>query len=221
MDVYATSPQIISAIKNIYLRQLLEIVGEPHRMRPDFNRAQFRALATYNAVNFPATALEVRPPAGVGAWADYTRLDYQNIIAAASSKEKVRIAILDCELRIVRDQLSLLLQAIFNMDFVVNNGKLIYKVPTAQELLHILVVPLIYKQAGVEVVVHVEDGAVPTNEQVANAMRHQMLAHGILDHMSEDDMNMYISLLGLTENELSALQRYDERIIQIRDALAE
>lgn len=242
-EVTLTSGQIKSAIKNVYIRQLTEIAGMeataaipglPNTMKTPWNPGQFRALATYvvpapaaaggaavAVPGIPAPLPGAIPPAVPAAWGNYSNLDYANVGAVAGAnvaRDKCRMAVLDCDLRVPAD-LSILLSALFNGDHVVHGGRLKFRIPTSNDLLLHFVAPFVYKSQGLDITINTPGGAAPTDAMVAAALLPHMLATGVLDATPKMQTNMFISSLGLTAQEKAAFARYDERVEQIKNAM--
>lgn len=216
-----TRAEIESAIRNVYIRQLVEIAGSPagipNRMKIPWNPAQFRRLAVYAALPYPATAL-VAAPAPTGAWADYTQLDYQNVAAQGSAKDKIRMALFQCELRVAHE-ISLLFEAIFNGPFEFYKGRQIYKIPNSNQLIEHFLLPIFYNIEGMSITVNTPGGGAPDDIIVAAAILPHMLATGLLATIPSFKLTMFKSTLGLTPDQLQSLERYDTKITQLNDAL--
>jgi hypothetical protein len=232
VPVIITIDQIISAIKNVYVRQLAEIGGisggagapAPNTMKTPWNRDQFRRLATATVV--PASAIAAPlpgaiPPNNPAAWADYTNLDYTNVVAVAGAsvaRDKTRVAAIQCDLRAPGD-IGLLLTNIFNGDFMIHQGRTIFRIPKSSELLVQFITPFIYKNMGVNITISTPGGVPPTDILIAGALIPQMMSTGVLASTSQMIIDMYIDQLDITNEQKESFRRYDERIDQIRNAL--
>ena len=226
LPVLLSSERIMSAIKNIYVRELCEIggistgPGVANTMKTPWNPVQFKALATAKAV--PASAIPAPipgaiPPLAPAPWEDYTNLDYTNIVAVPSSKDKVRMAVINYDLRAPAN-ISILLTNIFNGEYMIHGGKLVFNIPKSSDLLSHFIIPFILRSYGIDITMNTPAGAQPTDAMVAGALMQHLLKTDVLKHASNIQTEMFISTLELSPEEKEAFARYDERVNQIRSA---